>query len=86
MKKFYTMTFDVVSPEEMDVEEVRQLLADKGSFENTEDNIWKVSCSDSDLFLEVLEKLLCYSCGFSTEEYDDMKKNPDEYFETEMAA
>ena len=48
MKKFYTMKFDVVSPEEMDVEEVRQLLADKGSFENTEDNLWKVSCSDEE--------------------------------------
>lgn len=86
MKKFYTMTFDVVSPEELDVEETRKLLADKGALKNVEDNLWKVSCFDSDLLLEVLEKLLCYSCGFSAEEYEDMKKNPDEYFITEMVA
>ena len=86
MKKYYTMTFDVVSPEEMDIDGVRKQLADKGTFVNTEGNLWKVSCTDSDLFLEVLETLLCYSCGYSAEEYEDMKNNPDNYFETVMAA
>ena len=86
MKKFYKITLDVVSPEEMNVDGARKLLGNKGSFENKEDILWELKCSDSKIFLEVLELLFCYSCGYSAEEYEDMKNNPDKYFDTEIAA
>lgn len=86
MKKNYTMTLEIVSPEEIDLHEVNELLNGKGSFVNTEDNLWKVSCSDSDTFLKALEMICCYSCGYSAEDYEDMKNNPDKYFDTEIAA
>lgn len=86
MKKFYKINLDCVSMESLDLNEVKELLGTTGSFNHKEGDVWELKSFDSEIFFKALESICCFSCGYSDEDYDAMKKNPDEFFDVEMAA